>query len=144
MNAKKIVETFEKRKNVTKKAMSDLKEIFKWVEKVIDRNTFLIEKDIHLKASWYMNNSNLAVRTNGEDRTFYLGMIDGDCGIFQKDVAGYHFLENEYNYISLDKIDRINLKELQESLFEFLNELEKFSTREESASKIAAIAKLLK
>lgn len=136
MNAQKIVETFEKRKNVTKTTLDDLYDVMIWIEDKTDNINIRTSVDIAFRAS-EADGYGTDPEWTSEYSKLELAVIHGECELFIIDQ--YDMSKKCERYM----IDYINLSDVQKALKELFEKLESFSTREESASKISAIAKIL-
>lgn len=140
MDAQKIAERFQQRKNRTEKAMSDLQKIFDWVSETVDDVTFFItDTPIRLRGAYHSNYDNSLLSFGNPDdhdmRRFCLGIYCGTCCIVGRPGN---------DPISLDDINYINMSDVQGAIIRLFIELEDFSTREESTKKIAAIAAMVR
>lgn len=140
MDANKIKERFETRKNVTENALKDFTQICDWITETVDNVNIRIEKKINFRGSkWNSYSNSMSKYASKDGDTLELAVIHGECGLF--------FIENNDFYdlqeISLDFLDYINLKDLQESFEEMFKALESFSTREDSANKITSILNII-
>jgi len=137
MDAQKIVKTFESRKNVTKSTLDDLYDVMSWIEEKTDNVNVRTSIDIKFRAS-EANGYGSGPKWSSEYSKLELAVIHGECELFIIDQ--YDMSKKCERYM----IDYINLSDVQKALEELFSTLEKFSTREESASKISAIAEMLK
>ena len=125
-----LTKKFETRKRVTGKALSDLYEIFKEINRTVDSMTVITDKTIRCRTC-EKNWSN-----DGED--FYIEIKEGLCGLWYYEHTGYKMR------IDKDYIEYINLEDVTEGLQELFENLKKVSTREDEGKKISSILEMLK
>jgi hypothetical protein len=139
MDANKIKERFETRKNTTKNALKDFTQICDWITGIVDDVNIRIEKKIRFRATRHFFDSQSSKYSDQYDK-LEIAVIEGECGLFiTPDDDDEEFMFE----LNVDCLDYVNLQDLQESLNEIFKKLESFSTREDSANKITSILNII-
>ncbi len=141
MDTDKIMKTFETRKKVTGKALTDLYKIMNWITDNVDNvNVQNKEHKIHARISFF-NSENRMVKYGTEPEegfALYLQVVNGTCGLWY-DSYGY----GPDREASKGDIDYISLAEAIQALKALIEKLETIPTRESIGNEIARIAALI-